>query len=308
MQGLPATVYERADQIREVGAGISVWPNAMQALDALGLAKAFSNIAMPIAAIRVYDCRGNTLSEVDVTDHKNKYGFYSHTVHRAELQRLLFESIDPTSVHLDHELVRVGKSEQSAHLIFRNNMEVHSGLVIGADGLNSRVREYVSGSYTNKFSGYFCWRGVLTHTDPILRSINHFYIGRGCQFGISPLSSNRIYWFATKNVNEPIKALPSNPKQTISELFSKWPAVIGEMIDKTPDEGLLGGTLYDRQPSKTWFRGRVALLGDAAHATTPNLGQGACMAIEDAVVFAKCLKIFDIERALLEYAETGPGR
>jgi 2-polyprenyl-6-methoxyphenol hydroxylase-like FAD-dependent oxidoreductase len=131
------------------------------------------------------------------------------------------------------------------------------------------------------------------------------YWGCGQEFGIVPLSSERIYWFATRNVPEGEEDLPSGRKQELLKLFQGWYPAIPALIQASPQDAIVRNDIYDRPPLMAWSKGRVTLLGDAAHPMTPNLGQGACQAIEDAVVLAASLRASgSIQQALQTYQTT----
>jgi 2-polyprenyl-6-methoxyphenol hydroxylase-like FAD-dependent oxidoreductase len=176
-------------------------------------------------------------------------------------------------------------------------------LLIGADGVHSVVRRTVVGDYTNSFCGYHCWRGITRNDNSAVKDNESiFVIGNGSQFGMFPLTRGRVYWFATKNSHLPRNALGTDSKSDLLEIFAKWPSFVGKSISSTPSSAIVANDIYDRDPNPKWGERCVTLLGDAAHVSTPNLGQGACMALEDAVVLAHCLQKFGLgENALRQY-------
>ncbi len=162
-------------------------------------------------------------------------------------------------------------------------------VLIGADGLRSTVRERLWGESSPQYAGYLAWRGVEAFESESL-PVGYTCETWGCgqRFGLVPLGQGRVYWFATRNAS----ADPSRPPRLKAEIlaqFGAWHAPIREVIEATDEAAILQNGIYDREPMAVWGKGRVTLLGDAAHPMTPNLGQGACQAIEDAVVLARCL-------------------
>ncbi|HEX2914697.1 MAG TPA: FAD-dependent monooxygenase [Chloroflexia bacterium] len=170
--------------------------------------------------------------------------------------------------------------------------EVEGELLVGADGINSVIRSQLFGASAPRYAGYRAWRGVVKYEDRRIapgRGLECWRQGNRC--GIIPISQGRIYWFATRNA--PDNKLTTNSDGYKAELlreFQKWLWPVEEIIVGTPDEAILCNNIYDRPPLREWSKGNVTLLGDAAHPMTPNFGQGACQASEDAVQLATCLK------------------
>ena len=159
--------------------------------------------------------------------------------------------------------------------------------MIGADGIKSTVRAILFGPQEPRYAGYTCWRGIC----PRPASLNAGYIGewwgRGKRFGITTLPDDRVYWFATHNA--PAGRHSADEHSVVTDLFRGWADPVPELIAATPPDRLLHNDIVDRPPTRTWSVGRIGLLGDAAHPTTPNLGQGGCMAIEDGVALARTM-------------------
>lgn len=160
-------------------------------------------------------------------------------------------------------------------------------LVIGADGLNSQVRQAVELGIGPRYSGYSCWRGI-TERPVDLGGAAGETVGRGLRFGIAPLMDGRVYWFAVANM--PKDASFADEKAAVRDLFSGWHAPIAELVDATPSARIQRTAISDLATDlSTFHRGRIVLLGDAAHAMTPNLGQGGGQALEDAATLTALL-------------------
>ncbi len=183
---------------------------------------------------------------------------------------------------------------------FSNGEESQADLLIGADGIHSRVREQLTGKLALRYSGYTAWRGIAPTPDKAFQSGETW--GKGRRFGLVPLSGEKVYWFATDNRPEGETDDPARRQAELLELFAGWHYPVPELIGTTPRGDILRNDIFDLPPLKKWSVGRVTLLGDAAHAMTPNLGQGACQAIEDAVTLAGCLTRFEeVSEALARY-------
>lgn len=183
---------------------------------------------------------------------------------------------------------------------FAGGEEAQGDFLVGADGLHSVVRGRLHGTERPRYAGYTAWRAVTTFK---IQPTTSESWGHGKRFGIVPIGGSRVYWFATKNAPEGQPEHPEGRKQKLLHLFKGWHPPIVDLIEATDPEAILRHDLYDRKPMKrSWGEGRVTLLGDAAHPTTPNLGQGACQATEGAFVLAQQLRsAMDIAAALRRY-------
>ena len=171
-------------------------------------------------------------------------------------------------------------------------------VLIGADGLNSVVRAAVHGPAPPRYAGCTAWRAVVPFdTSRVLAGETW---GSGNVFGLVPISGSRVYWYAAMNVPEGGRS--PRPKAELKAVFGRWHAPIGDLIEAADEGSILRNDIYDRPVLKTWGRGRLTLVGDAAHPMTPFMGQGACQALEDAVALGRCLSSGgDVVAALRDY-------
>jgi 2-polyprenyl-6-methoxyphenol hydroxylase-like FAD-dependent oxidoreductase len=288
--GVAAVVYERAPNLEEVGAGLSLWTNAMLALSTLGLAEAVRVAGGPVEQSQVRTWDGRVLAAMPVGQVSAKLGSKPVCIHRADLQRVLLEALGEGVVQLGLECTGFRQDEAGVIARFTNGKEAWADLLVGADGLHSAVRAHLLGHEKPRYAGYTCWRGTTLYDDPALSGgISFVSWGRGREFGALSIGRGRVYWFGTTNAPEGSPDPPIGRKQEVLETFRGWHSPIEALIEATAPDAILRNDVYDHKPVQGWGEGRVTLLGDAAHPMTPNLGQGACQAIEDAVVLARCL-------------------
>ncbi len=292
--GWRVTVLERAARLGEVGAGISVWPDALRVLTGLGADLRADSLLSGAAGVRRPD--GRWLAEVDTSRFDPPV-----MVHRARLHEAIVRTIgDGTEIRTG--VTVTGVEPDGAVLTATERLT--ADLIVAADGIRSGVRQALHPEHAEpRYSGYTAYRGIA----PALTGTGGETWGRGQRFGWVPLIDGRVYWYATANV-EAGTAQPDSAHADATRLFAGWHDPIPELVAAT--ESVLQNDIYDLPlPLATFAVNRVALLGDAAHAMTPNLGRGACTAIEDAASLARLLAAHrdDIATALEEYdAERRP--
>ena len=297
--GLDVTVYEQAEELQEVGSGLPLWTNALRTLHVIGLTDELEKLGVQVTSVRVSTWKGDTLTDTKNDKYLKKLGTITIVVHRAELLTLLLKTLGEENVQLGMTCVDFTQDAAGVTAKFANSREVRGDILIGADGIHSVTRSHLFGLIKPKYVGYTCWRG-LAHTPRT--GLETWAWGKGCQFGITPMSQERAYWFAQKYAPEGEEDKPGGRKNEILELFHDWHDPIPSVIEATAEPDILRNDIYELQHLHKWSHGRVTLLGDAAHAMTPNLGQGACEAIEDAIALANCLKeTANIRAALKNY-------
>ncbi|UYQ64902.1 FAD-dependent monooxygenase [Streptomyces peucetius] len=299
-RGWRVEVLERAPEFREIGAGISLWPNALHALEALGLADAVRALGAVEASGGVRDRRGRWLSRTDNAELARRFGHPLVVVHRADLLRALAEALPAGCLRPDSEVSGVRDNGRSL-VVDHGEDESRPDLVVGADGMGSAVRRALWPDAPGpRYAGYTAWRMV---TEPLAEppSEGAAIWGRGARLGYAALPGGRMYCFATASL--PAKAASGSSEYAeLLRRFGDWPAPVPTLLAAVRADTVLRHDLYDLPPLPSFVRGRVALLGDAAHAMTPNLGQGACQALEDAVTLAHCLDgTPDVAAALRSY-------
>jgi 2-polyprenyl-6-methoxyphenol hydroxylase-like FAD-dependent oxidoreductase len=295
--GIEAVVYERAPELKEVGSGLSLWSNALAALDRLGVLAPLHplGISGQSGAFRRPD--GRVLLAMRAGQEATVTMLL---VHRAELLGVLLDAAGRDAVHVGTECVGLDQDEQGVSARFADGSSARGQLLIGADGLHSTVRSLLFGPARPRYGGYTAWRAV-TRFD-LGRLAPGETWGRGQRFGQWGMSDGRAYWYATLSTPEGQGDPPQGRKRGLSEQFRGWHAPIPELIEATDESAILRNDVHDRPPLPRWSAGRVTLLGDAAHPMTPDMGQGACQAIEDAVILADALRdAADLPSALRAY-------
>ena len=291
--GFEPQIFEQAPQLLEVGAAILMWPNAMRVLHRLGLADTILEHSGVLEQSQWLRRDGKLLNQFSFP----KTDSPAVALHRAELQQALVRALPQDSIHLNH--VFAGYEQLPDRIIarFRDVSSFECDVLIGADGLHSRCRDQLLADGAPTEHDYVAWRGVTPHMPQsvALATATEIY-GRGQRFGIGPLGGGKVGWWASAN-----KSLLRDQQQTSAEdhaliqeellrLFQDWCDPVPELIRTTPLTALVRNAVSDRAPAKKWGSDCVTLLGDAIHPVTPNLGQGGCLAIEDAAVLARCFE------------------
>lgn len=304
--GLQASVYERAPEIREAGAGFTIWANAMKALRRIGLEDQVRSLGAVLTAVHTYSPGGKIIYSMDVGSTSRTCGADSLCIHRADLQRTLAEALDPDQIITDYECIGVETATTTGkhRILFADGSAEEADIVIGADGLNSTVRETLFGLVPPRYAGYYCYRAI-TEAPGLPVNEAYFCLKAGMQIGFFPFGRpGQTYWFVCPNAPRN-RAHPDSRydhRSFLLETARALPPHLAEIIANTDPERYIIGNIADRPPGRIWGRNGITLLGDAAHPTTPNLGQGACMAIEDAIVLADQLSHnADPVRALRAY-------
>ncbi len=290
--GCEVIISERSGSIREVGAGISLWSNAMNALESLGVENAVRPLTLParLAEFRVNEGH-RCISRMELAAKEKSRGLQPtfSMIHRADLVAALAKSIPAASFRWNQTLVGAQSFEDQITAEFADESRVMSDLLIGADGVHSVVRRHVLGSCRPRYAGYKCYRGIC-EASPTLVPTGYVCEawGRGLRFGVTSLADDQVYWWAT--CPAPPNETEKNPRERLKQLFKNWASPVPQLLKITPPNAILNNDILDHEPRLPWHRGRVGMVGDAAHAVTPNFGQGGCLAIEDAVVLGRHLR------------------
>ena len=296
--GHEISVFERNRHASPTGAGLTLFGNAFAALDLLGLGDAVREISSDtIASMRAGQRHpsGNWLSTMPASAVATM-----RSVLRTELHQVLLARLGDGTVHWDCEAIAAGGGLPSVTV---NGYGEDFDLVIAADGIRSRSRAILGLDTGLRYAGYTAWRGVTDRPVELDGSAGETW-GNGRIFGIVPLADGRVYWFATLTTT-PGADFPDD-LGVVRRLFADWHAPVAECIDATPLESLMRHDIHDlAKPLPSFTRGRTVLLGDAAHAMTPSLGQGAGQALEDAATLTLMLRgaeVKELDQVLSRYS------
>ena len=294
-RGIAVTLFERSAQLREIGAGVTLWPNAMRALLGLGLADAVITAEAPALLGEVRSRSGETLLRPPFDDLERRFGEPGVAIHHADLLALLLAALDPVAPRLGARCVGFEEDVDPVAACLGDGGRERADGLVGADGLRSAVRARLWGETPLRYAGYTAWCGVAPAA---VENAAFESWGRGERFGLVPIGPGRVSWFAVANVPEGGRDA-SDPRPGLLQRFGARHPPVPAVIAATPAPGILRHDAFDRLPLPRWGMGRVTLLGDAAHPMTPDLGQGACQAIEDALALAECLdRASDVPAAL----------
>lgn len=288
-RGITPVVHESARELLSVGAGISLGANAMAALDRLDLADAVHQRGAEISRLRVIDPRGRTLRVVDLTADSHPHVY----VHRAILQNILVDALPPGVLRLSTTCSEVHPGSLSepfdgeglSRITFEDGGTANASVVVGADGINSVVRRSIIEHDPRRETGTVTYRGIVPYETALTAETVQVW-GSGTRVGVAPLDDGRCYWFATVNGHIADRTNPSAVLRALQKRYRQYPAPVPAVIDRTVPEALVTTSLSDLEPLSEWSVDNVVLLGDAAHAPLPYLGQGAGQALEDAVTLS----------------------
>lgn len=307
-KGIDVSIHERHRSESHIGAGIVVWPNAAFVLEQLGVLSDIAAVAGRPKAMRRISRFNQDLGVLDIGLIEKLMGYRSFSILRRDFQNILISRLESfgVSIQYDHDVACItskGKDETVLH--FRNGNTLHADLVVGADGrMASCARRYVTGSSEPVYQRFVNWIGVY---DGGNASFNEDeiadYWGVGERFGIVPVGSNKAYWAGGASEAAIGSRNPGQYKDELSGIFSAWPEPIQKIIACTPVERINKIYVHDHDPVQTWHKDRVVLVGDAAHASLPTSGQGACQALEDAWHLANCVVAYshDLNQAFEEF-------
>lgn len=313
-KGIDVAVYEQAQQLGEVGAGVQIGPNAVKVLEYLGLMPRLQAVAFKPArkVVRIWNT-GESFPAVDLSEEAiTRYGAPYLTLHRADLHGALLEAVreaKPDAVATAHKLCSVEQEAEGVAAIFENGSRIALRALIGADGIHSQVRQSLFGNTSAVYSGMMSWRGVI----PMERLPQQFaqavatnWVGPSGHIVHYPLRRGELM-----NVNAVVErtswsgeswTMRGETTECLRD-FAGWHPDVHRLLSSI--DRPFQWALLNRPPLERWSVGRVTLLGDACHSMVPFLAQGASIAIEDGLVVARCIKMHekDIPRALGAYEE-----
>jgi salicylate hydroxylase len=313
--GIDATVYEQAGEFREVGAGIVITPNAVRLLHRVGLAGTLAVRGVRLEAsfeMRRWEDGEVLFANKIGVQSTDRYGELTYVIHRADLHRMLHRALPRHALVGSRRCIGVDEADDGVRVWFADGTGTRrmtvADAVIGADGMHSVVRDFVAGARPAVFlglCGYRCLVPVEEAPEMAARPVQTIWLGPGRHLVHYPVSAGRLVniaaWVPAGDWSVESWSAEGSVVD-LAEEFADWDGRVRELIKAASETSRWA--LYDREPLDGWSRGRVGLLGDAAHPMTPFMAQGANQAIEDAAVLALCMRdaaVSDIPAALALY-------
>lgn len=292
-RGIDVTVFEQAPVLGEVGAGVFIYPNSLRQLERMGLGPALATVGAKVGeGSEYYRMDGTVVSRVLTTDSSGWNGVYG--MHRADLLRVLADAL-PTAamIRTGHRCVGFAQNTDGARLKFANGDTADADVVIAADGIQSVLQKYIVTTAAPEYSGSRAYRGLVPSAKlPDWRKAAHqIWMGDGKHFMVYPVRRGELlnYVGFVPTRSETIESWSAiGDRDELTASFAGWDSRVSELLEQV--ETCFWWGLYDRRPLAAWTKGRLVLLGDAAHAMLPHLGQGANQAIEDGVALAVLLE------------------
>ncbi|WP_414042372.1 FAD-dependent monooxygenase [Macrococcus sp. EM39E] len=291
--GHEVDIFEKRHVLKQPGVGLGVGGNAIRALKQFGLDESIrkaGNVLLECQFRTEHDELLNALI-LSLSEEENV------TIQREKLHEILLNH-NTADIHLIKDVVRIKDFNQPT-LVVQDGIKYHYDLIIAADGVHSNIRRQIFKQSEAIYQGYTCFRGtsVNVHVDD---KTALEYWGEDGRFGIVSLTDNQVYWFCCMNAKERDSEFRNYNKKKLLHYFKNFPDAVVETINKTMGDPI-HHDIYDINPLKTFSKDRVVLIGDAAHATTPNMGQGASLAIEDAICLTNQINKYPIDEALKSY-------
>ena len=315
-KGIQVSVFEQAPELSEVGAGITITPNATKGLIHLGLGQEMKKVGMAhtLQGVRHFKT-GDMIVPLERGEKMlEKYGAYQFQAHRADVHNVLIDKFKlnhADSIYVDHQLTDLKEQADTVELNFSNSQKYEFDFVIGADGNRSTVRKIIIGDDDPKFAGYVAWRGLVPTKDLSETDFDECgssaFIAPGRVFARYLVRNNELYnyvaFLATDQWAEEGWSIPSEV-DIVLDIFSDYNQQVKNIISATPPEELFKWGIFTREPVSRWSTDKITLLGDAAHPIEPFMGQGASLAIEDGVVLGRIIETASSTKEIISRYES----
>lgn len=292
--GHQVTIYEQAEQILPVGAAISLWSNGVKCLNYLGLTEQVEKLGGKMDNLAYIDgLTGDVMTQFSLYPLIEEVGQRPYPVSRAELQNMLMDEFGREDIHLAKKMVSFVEEGERVKIQFADGSEIESDLLVGADGTHSITRAYVLGEQVERrYAGYVNWNGLVDVSDDYAAADQWTtFVGEGKRVSLMPVANNRFYFFFDVPLPVGLENDRSQYKALFKQYFKGWCEPVQKLIDAVDVQKTNRVEIHDIEPFADFYKGRVVIVGDAAHSTTPDIGQGGCQAMEDAIYLARSLQI-----------------
>lgn len=288
--GYEVEIYDRVRELRPVGAGISLWSNGVKVLNRLGFGTEIAAIGGKMERMEYRTRTGELLNDISLLPLIEAVGQRPYPVARADLQNMLLKAYGK-EVTLGARCVGVEEDESGVTATFEDGTQARGDLLVAADGIHSILRKYVLDTeFIPQYGGYVNWNGLVV-ASPDLAPLDTWaiYVGEHKRASMMPVANDRFYFFFDVPLPKGTSSNPADYQQELAGHFQGWADPVQRLIQQIDPQKTARLEIHDMGPIDRYVRGRVALLGDAAHATCPDLGQGGCQAMEDCWVLAQYL-------------------
>lgn len=292
--GHRVTIYEQTEQILPVGAAISLWSNGVKCLNYLGLTDQVARLGGQMDHLAYVDgLTGDVMTQFSLYPLIEEVGQRPYPVSRAELQNMLMDEFGRQDIKLGKKMLSLAEHNDRVTVRFADGTEIQTELLVGADGTHSLTRAYVLGDQVERrYAGYVNWNGLVEISSDLAPADQWTtFVGEGKRASLMPISDNRFYFFFDVPLPVGLENDRNQYKKKLKEYFQNWCAPVQSLIDAMNEQQTNRVEIHDIEPFTDFYKGRVVIVGDAAHSTTPDIGQGGCQAMEDAIYLARALQI-----------------
>lgn len=304
--GHKVTIYEQAEKILPVGAAISLWSNGVKCLNYLGLTEQVVKLGGQMDQLAYIDgLTGDTMTQFSLLPLIEEVGQRPYPVARADLQNMLMDEFGREDIQLGKKMVELQEQKDGVLVKFADGTEIKTDLLIGADGTHSITRAYVLGEQVSRrYAGYVNWNGLVEISEKLTPADQWTtFVGQGKRVSLMPVADGKFYFFFDVPLPVGLENNRAEYKTLLKQYFEGWCAPVQHLIDALDEQKTNRVEIHDIEPFAQFYKGRVVIVGDAAHSTTPDIGQGGCQAMEDAIYLARSLQIntLGLEDALKRY-------
>lgn len=292
--GHRVTIYEQTEHILPVGAAISLWSNGVKCLNYLGLTHQVARLGGQMDHLAYVDgLTGDVMTQFSLCPLIEEVGQRPYPVSRAELQNMLMDEFGRQDIKLGKKMLSLAEHNDMVTVRFADGTEIQTELLVGADGTHSLTRAYVLGDQVERrYAGYVNWNGLVEISSDLAPADQWTtFVGEGKRASLMPVSDNRFYFFFDVPLPVGLENDRNQYKKKLKEYFQNWCAPVQSLIDAMNEQQTNRVEIHDIEPFIDFYKGRVVIVGDAAHSTTPDIGQGGCQAMEDAIYLARALQI-----------------
>ena len=306
--GIDYHIYESSAEDKRLGAGLLIATNALQIFERLGLAGQIIPKGHTMDFVQITNAQGSVLSRSESKYFEEKYGYGTVAIHRAKLRDLLLTKIPKEKISFDKRITSYKEINDKVYFQFRDGDEDSADYLVGADGLRSNTRKGIMGELKLRYSNQTSWRAIVPYQLPesFKNGLTEMWAKKdGLRASVAHISKDLVYLYITYK-HEPFgKDRLEDLKEFLKVVTKDFHPVVNELISVSKDNEIVRTDIFDFEPINEWYKGRVILTGDAAHAMTPNMGQGGCQAIESWYLLGKLIaeNKFDMTAAFRKYQE-----